>query len=207
MKLNYTMKLFSSVAAVLLLSACGDSGDSSTSEGTAPALDPVVAYSVEKTSEYAGRVATMKLGTDGDFKAVSGSEDYPELGMSDSADLPYTINTVTKVESYGYSDSEDTISAITTSDYSAGTEHIKGTSKVHGDIDCTNTYQSPLPLVINDAAAFDEVYFDDEQRINTTCPSWMDETSPEEDDDYDYEEIENMTINGNSHISRYYSIK
>jgi len=215
MKLNYTIKLFSSVAAVVLLSACGDSDSSSSSD--APSLDPVVSYSVEKESEYNGKTVKMKLGANGDFKAVSGYSGYPELEFANEAEAPYTVSSLVEVESYGYEGSDDTVSGTITSDYAEGTEHIKAKSKEHGDVDCTNKYQSPLPFVLGAASDIDEVYFDEEQLISTTCPSWMneeyeDEEYDESDDEYEeevkaMEDIVNRTINGTSHISSYTSLK
>lgn len=209
MKFNKKIVVLSTVVIAVLFSACGSNGGSSSDGGTL-SLDPVVAYSVEKTQEYNGKTRIMKLGADGDFKAVENEYGYPAITFSDSVTVPYTISTLTEVESFDIV-ADDTISGTTTTDYAKGTVHIKGVSSEHGDIDCTTTYQSPLPFVVNHIEELEDIYLDDEQMISTTCPSWMndeeDDESEEDDEEVKSSTITNRTINGDSHISEYYSIK
>jgi hypothetical protein len=91
-------------------------------------------------------------------------------------------------------------------DYKHGTEHTVGTSSQHGSVDCTTTYQTPLPLVVVDNGYIEiPDGFDESTKISSTCPDWMDESQNLEATSMKY--LSNVTItdsdNQVSHISTY----
>ena len=219
MKLNFKIKMLSLAVVTLLFSACGNSSTSSETLIVDDQNSTLIAgndlnietdtskvdYSVEATSEDNGKKITTKLGADGDLKAITNGKNVM-VAFVDNVDTPYTVDSFIEIYEIKSITNKDTLSVSITYDFNAAKEYVKGTSKVHGNIDCINTYEPLLPLIVSDADDLNDISFDEETRSSTTCPSWMDE----EDDEVEPVSVEivyNTTINENSHISGFISIK
>jgi hypothetical protein len=219
MKLNFKIKVLSLAVVTVLFSACGSSSTSSETlivdeqSSTIEAGNDInvatdnlkVDYSVEATSEDSGKKVTVKLGADGDLKAVTDGKNAT-IVFKDNVVTPYTVKRLLKIEEIKSVTNLDDTTITMTSDFSTGKEYIKGTSKVHGNIDCVNRYESLLPLMISDADELTDIDFDEDTRNSTTCPSWMNEDA-DEAKPISLELIYNISINENSHISGSISIK
>ena len=193
--------VLSAIAVIALMSGCGSDSDS---DSEFEQLKPTVAYTQEVTDSHNGKTYTAKAGANGDFQAIKNEEEVT-AGFIDGVETPYLVTTLTSEYSFDTKYSSDHFKGISTSDFTAGTEHLKGTSDVHGSFDCINSYESPLPKSFYYAEELEDPYFDESTRNNTTCPDWMDEEI--EEDPSLSTVTTNVIVNDISYISTYRSLK
>lgn len=198
-----------SLAALLVLSfsltGCGDDSDSGDSDGGSSGVDtpivagddsenggvdaPIVAYSCEESMSYGGQTVTLKLGANGNL-TCDDSYGYIELAFANGVN-EMVVSQITSTTSFdsSYGSGSGTIN------YQEGTETIIGTDDEHGSVNCTNTYDIPLPLHIYDAEEFEYLSIYNYQRIDTDCPDWVNDDSDDYDDDIgSFTYSENITI-------------
>jgi len=171
-------------------------------------LTPIVPYTQESSSAYAGKIMTYKLGADGEFKASS-LLSYPVLELADGLSTLTITQLISESSFQGDFGVEGTASGTAISDFAAGTEHIMINSSKYGTVDCVNKFQSPLPLTVTSDDVEIPNSFEDRTLISTTCPAWVNE---EEDIlPNNFEEVQNQTVtsasNTVSHISIYLGIQ
>jgi hypothetical protein len=195
------------ILSAMLLSGCGggSSSDGGSDGGDSLDFTPIVNYTVDATQTYDGKTFITKLGADGVFQAVKTSG-YPNINFINGVTQITIVNMTAEEKFSGTLSDGDKISATTNYDYKQGTEHTVGTSSQHGSVDCTTTYQTPLPLVVVDNGYIEiPDGFDESTKISSTCPDWMDESQNLEATSMKY--LSNVTItdsdNQVSHISTY----
>ena len=176
------------VVSALALSGCdgiSDSSDGSSSDASASIESKnIVPYTVTVTNSYNGKTYISKAGATGKIKVEKSSyqgDEYIDFGLQDGvASVTFVDGTSTEYIDAVMSDGEKVTGRIDI-DYKKGTEHIVGDSSVHGHVDCTNTYQSPLPIVWSS----NEYYFElpnlvKNTMVSSTCPDWINDDSNDE---------------------------
>jgi hypothetical protein len=171
-------------------------------------VQPIVPYTQSWSTNYGGKIMTMKMGADGQIKAVKSPSGQPTLQLAGTNSVSVSQVLVSQYITGDFGKEGHSVVTIT-QDYAKGTEHIVGTSTTHGSIDCVNTYKSPLPMTLTTSEPEPYDTFTDTSRISTTCPAWVNEDSEEEPTNFTM--VENQTITSTtgsvSHISKFISLK
>jgi hypothetical protein len=206
-KINKSLVILSSVAMLTLLSGCGDdtTDDSASNISTALQDATTTTYAAESTNSYNGVTIISKLNATGDFSAIDGTYG-PELVFADGVTTPYTVNTLTMTESIEMQEAAGQSVLSITSDFSEGTQHLQGNRAGYGNFDCVETYISPLPIILSYSTDDLPDYFDEDTRVSTTCPTWIDDNA-NDTHPISYTAVTNITVNGTSQISEYNSYK
>ncbi len=216
-------KLTMSLALVSILAlgftGCGDSSDgddpidnlinSVDIVDASSLLTAATSYSCDETRELGGKTYTMKIGA---TNQLSTDCTYGQLTFADDDTNEIIISQYTKTTAVsGELHDGITFKAVMDVNFEKGTEHTVGTSSEYGAFDCTTTYDVVLPITIYDADEAN-LYIDDFQLTNSTCPDWLDDETEEEEEPKEMTMVENISItqaetNEVSKISSYMSIK
>jgi hypothetical protein len=187
------------LVGVFSLVGCGDSNDSDVNSNDSDVsggninFSPITPLTDETTYQNGAYSITVKVGAEGNFKAGT-PNNYPVVGFAENvneieiAQLIYHMAVDSKKEG----------SANIVTDLKAGTQTIEGSHPEYGSVKCVNTYDVELPMTIY--SVIDLLIFDLDskyQRIDTTCPDWVNDDEDEDDEDEDLyarEGIINVTV-------------
>jgi len=163
---------------------------------------PFTESSTNKSQE--GVTYTEKLGATGNLKATKitqGSYSGLELHLKDGISSMEITEATETEKILGNTASIGKFSGMITSDFKAGTEHIVVSSSKFGSADCVNNYNTILPFKITlENTDLSDLYFDSENMISTTCPSWVNEDSPEDEEPQNFKDTENYILKDSNGI-------
>jgi len=187
-----TKNFIFSVAAVLLLTACGGSGSGDKGGETQPTPTPAptdpkvaapdeffpqasIAYNCETLHEYEGEVDITKIGANGAIVA-SCPRNETEFSFASGINELEITNIQTLITGTDYNSKGEGITTRIESDISKGTINYSGNSTEHGDFDCVITYDyGDIPITIYNV--YDIFEFSrlksDYQVIDDQCPEWV----------------------------------
>jgi len=178
--------LMSLVISSMLFNGCGDDSKSNNSFETKP-------LTTKNSCSYSGVSlafndfeAKIKNATDGDIKLDCIKEDglYSSILKFSKNINSLTVENVIKVEEISLNSNEFEGFDISTYDYKSGTKNLRGSIFFKGGeekvYDCVETYPSVDSQIVTDAEGIESLldgYFDNNDIIETTCPTFYYESS------------------------------
>ena len=179
MKYSRTFRRIALLGTLVAFSGCGggSSGGGDTGEGTLD-FQPVVAYTCSDTATISGMTVEEKSGANGKitYDCVVRSPTHGVHLASGTTSLTAT-DLDTEEYAHGTIDGKST-EILRKADYKTGRVTYTGSLEGYGSIDCTETYQSILPVTVyDDEELHDLLNFDFDRGnpafISTTCPEWF----------------------------------